>query len=318
MDMTSRMTSHFRDAMATYEQSMNVLAEPLAIAVDVLFGALANNGKILACGNGGSAADAQHFIAELVGRFERERLPLAGIALNTDTSILTAVGNDYGFDEVFERQVNAFGQAGDVVAEYGHVHDIAEAATLLDPDTKAILKSALAEMWQAELHLRQGNPDLALPYEYRALEFVKQVQQSTRIYLARVGLELPPPDETRRLSGERKDLVDRVGSLTAAADDERTIAQLWQALADGGTPDWAAATSWLRANQARTPDALGVLAALDAAQRDPACADCRARLRDLLWPLLPTPAAATAPRAAPDAAGRAYLEALREAAKGAG
>jgi D-sedoheptulose 7-phosphate isomerase len=83
--------------------------------VDVLFGALANNGKILACGNGGSAADAQHFIAELVGRFERERLPLAGIALNTDTSILTAVGNDYGFDEVFERQVNAFGQAGDVL-----------------------------------------------------------------------------------------------------------------------------------------------------------------------------------------------------------
>ena len=115
MDMTSRMTSHFRDAMAACEQSMNVLAEPLAVAVDVLFGALANNGKILACGNGGSAADAQHFIAELVGRFERERLPLAGIALNTDTSILTAVGNDYGFDEIYERQVNAFGQAGDVL-----------------------------------------------------------------------------------------------------------------------------------------------------------------------------------------------------------
>ena len=115
MDMTSRMTSHFRDAMATYQQSMNVLAEPLAIAVDVLFGALANHGRMLACGNGASPADAQHFIAELVGRFERERLPLAGIALNTDTSILTAVGNDYGFDEVFERQVNAFGQAGDVL-----------------------------------------------------------------------------------------------------------------------------------------------------------------------------------------------------------
>ena len=114
MDMTSRMTSHFRDAMAAYEQSMNVLAEPLAIAVDVLFGALANNGKILACGNGGSAADAQHFIAELVGRFERERLPLAGIALNTDTSILTAVGNDYGFDQVFLRGVQAFGRPGDV------------------------------------------------------------------------------------------------------------------------------------------------------------------------------------------------------------
>ena len=104
MDMTSRMTSHFRDAAATLEQSMNELAEPLAVAVDVLFGALANNGRILACGNGGSAADAQHFVAELVGRFERERLPLAGIALNTDTSIMTAVGNDYGFDEIYERR----------------------------------------------------------------------------------------------------------------------------------------------------------------------------------------------------------------------
>src|SRR5690606_32512662 len=71
--------------------------------------------RILACGNGGSAADAQHFVAELVGRFERDRLPLAGIALNTDTSILTAVGNDYGFDSIFERQVSALGQPGDIL-----------------------------------------------------------------------------------------------------------------------------------------------------------------------------------------------------------
>lgn len=115
MDMISRMTSHFRDAMLACEQSMQTLAEPLSGAVDLLFGSLANNGKILACGNGGSAADAQHFIAELVGRFERERLPLAGLALNTDTSIMTAIGNDYGFDEIFERQINALGQPGDVL-----------------------------------------------------------------------------------------------------------------------------------------------------------------------------------------------------------
>lgn len=115
MDMTSRMTSHFRDAIVLFEESMHTLAAPLAAGVDVLFSALANNGKILACGNGGSAADAQHFIAELVGRFERERLPLAGITLSADTSILTAVGNDYGFDEVFERQVSALGQPGDVL-----------------------------------------------------------------------------------------------------------------------------------------------------------------------------------------------------------
>jgi D-sedoheptulose 7-phosphate isomerase len=115
MDMTSHMTSHFNDAIDTFKASSRDLAEPLAAAVDLLFGTLANDGKILACGNGGSAADAQHFIAELVGRFERDRLPLAGITLNTDTSILTAVGNDYGFDAIFERQVNALGRPGDIL-----------------------------------------------------------------------------------------------------------------------------------------------------------------------------------------------------------
>jgi D-sedoheptulose 7-phosphate isomerase len=115
MDMTSRMASHFDDALDAFRVSSQTLAQPLAAAVDLLFSALANNNKILACGNGGSAADAQHFIAELVGRFERDRLPLAGIALNTDTSIMTAVGNDYGFDHIFERQVTALGQPGDIL-----------------------------------------------------------------------------------------------------------------------------------------------------------------------------------------------------------
>ncbi|MYN12984.1 phosphoheptose isomerase [Pusillimonas sp. TS35] len=115
MDMTSHMTSHFDDAIDTMRASSQELAPMLATAVDMVFATLANDGKILACGNGGSAADAQHFIAELVGRFERDRLPLAGVALNTDTSILTAVGNDYGFDAIFERQVSALGQPGDVL-----------------------------------------------------------------------------------------------------------------------------------------------------------------------------------------------------------
>lgn len=101
--------------MSATRRSLESLREPLLQAVDLCFSTVSNNGKILACGNGGSAADAQHFIAELVGRFERERLPLAGIALNTDTSILTAVGNDYGYDQVFARQVSALGQPGDVL-----------------------------------------------------------------------------------------------------------------------------------------------------------------------------------------------------------
>jgi len=96
-------------------QAAEVLAQPIAYAVELMFSALSNGNKILACGNGGSAADCQHFAAELVGRFERERLPLPAMALTTDTSILTAVANDYSFQEVFSKQVQAFGQAGDIL-----------------------------------------------------------------------------------------------------------------------------------------------------------------------------------------------------------
>ena len=91
------------------------MAQPIAEAIELLFVALSNGNKILACGNGGSAADAQHFAAELVGRFERERLPLPALALTTDTSILTAIGNDYSYQEIFSKQVQAFGQSGDVL-----------------------------------------------------------------------------------------------------------------------------------------------------------------------------------------------------------
>jgi len=96
-------------------QAAEQLVEPIGQAVEIMFSALANGNKILACGNGGSAADCQHFAAELIGRFERERLPLPAIALTTDTSIMTAVANDYSFAEIYSKQVQAFGQAGDVL-----------------------------------------------------------------------------------------------------------------------------------------------------------------------------------------------------------
>jgi D-sedoheptulose 7-phosphate isomerase len=88
---------------------------PIAAAVDTMFAALANGNRILACGNGGSAADAQHFAAELIGRFERERPGLPAIALSTDSSVLTAIANDYSFDQIFSKQVRALGQPGDVL-----------------------------------------------------------------------------------------------------------------------------------------------------------------------------------------------------------
>lgn len=110
-----RIIEHFRESAELKIQAVSTLAKPIAEAIELMFTALSNGNKILACGNGGSAADCQHFAAELVGRFERERLPLPALALTTDTSIMTAVGNDYSFNDIFTKQVQAFGQSGDVL-----------------------------------------------------------------------------------------------------------------------------------------------------------------------------------------------------------
>ncbi len=115
MDLTARMRGHFLESIETKRQAAEVLGAPLTAAVGVMVAALMNGCKVLACGNGGSAGDAQHFAAELVGRFERERPGLAAISLATDTSILTAVANDYAYNQVFSKQVEALGQPGDVL-----------------------------------------------------------------------------------------------------------------------------------------------------------------------------------------------------------
>ena len=113
--LEQRIQQHFIDSADLKYQAAPVLSKPIADAVQALLACVTSGGKVLVCGNGGSAADAQHFAAEFVGRFERERPELAAIALTTDSSILTAVANDYGFDIVFSRQVRALGQAGDVL-----------------------------------------------------------------------------------------------------------------------------------------------------------------------------------------------------------
>lgn len=110
-----RITEHFHDSANAKLRAAETLAPAIAAAIELMTAALTDGRKILACGNGGSAADAQHFSAELVGRFERERPGLAAIALTTDSSILTAVGNDYDFTQIFSKQVQALGQPGDVL-----------------------------------------------------------------------------------------------------------------------------------------------------------------------------------------------------------
>lgn len=113
-----RILAHFQESADLKLKAANVLAQPIEQAIELMFTALSNGNKILACGNGGSAADSQHFAAELVGRFERERLPMPAIALTTDSSILTAIGNDYSYQEIFSKQVQALGQAGDVLLAF--------------------------------------------------------------------------------------------------------------------------------------------------------------------------------------------------------
>ncbi len=113
--LEQRIQQHFIDSADLKYQAAPLLSKPIADAVQALLTCVTSGGKVLICGNGGSAADAQHFAAEFVGRFERERPELAAIALTTDSSILTAVGNDYGFSVIYSRQVRALGQAGDVL-----------------------------------------------------------------------------------------------------------------------------------------------------------------------------------------------------------
>lgn len=115
MDLTNRILKHFDDSVQTKLQARDALAQPIADAAQALVTCLMNDGKILVCGNGGSAADAQHFAAELINRFEIERPALAAIALTTDSSVLTSIANDYDYTQIFSRQVRGLGMADDML-----------------------------------------------------------------------------------------------------------------------------------------------------------------------------------------------------------
>jgi D-sedoheptulose 7-phosphate isomerase len=115
MDTLARITRHFQESAETKLRAAQTLAVPLRTAAEKMAHCLMSDGKILACGNGGSAADAQHFSAELLNRFEMERPGLAAIALTTDSSTLTSIANDYDYVQVFSKQVRALGHSGDVL-----------------------------------------------------------------------------------------------------------------------------------------------------------------------------------------------------------
>jgi D-sedoheptulose 7-phosphate isomerase len=113
--MDNEISGHIEGHITVLRTVVDRQSERIAAAAELIVRSIMGGGKLLVMGNGGSAADAQHFAAEMVGRFRRERNALPAIALTTDTSILTAVGNDYGFDAIFTRQVEALARPGDVV-----------------------------------------------------------------------------------------------------------------------------------------------------------------------------------------------------------
>ncbi len=134
MSLQSRIAGHFADSIATKQAALAAMRSAIEAAARLMADALRRGGKVMACGNGGSAADSQHFAAELLNRFERERSPLAAIALTTDTSTLTSIANDYSYELVFAKQVQALGRAGDVL--------LAISTSGESPNVKAAIRAA--------------------------------------------------------------------------------------------------------------------------------------------------------------------------------
>ena len=165
--LTQRVAEHFNESIQTKQQAAQVLAQPTAKAAELLFNALANDGKFLICGNGGSAADAQHFAAEMTGRFEQERMELAAIALTTDTSALTAIGNDYGFDHIFSKQVRALGRTGDVlvgISTSGNSGNVIEAIKAAHENGMHVIALTGRDGGKIAHLLKEGDVLLNVPY----------------------------------------------------------------------------------------------------------------------------------------------------------
>ena len=169
--LEQRIQQQFFDSADLKYAAAEILSRPIADAVRALLGCITAGGKVLVCGNGGSASDAQHFAAEFVGRFERERPGLAAIALTTDTSILTAIANDYDFNAIFAKQVLALGAPGDVLlaistsGDSGNVLAAVEAAQSRDMTVIALTGRNGGRMREA---LTETDVHICVPHERTA------------------------------------------------------------------------------------------------------------------------------------------------------
>ncbi len=169
--LEQRIQQQFHESAELKQQAATLMAGPVAQAVACIANAVSNGGKVLVCGNGGSAADSQHFAAELVGRFERERMELAAIALTTDTSVLTALANDFGFNQVFSRQVRALGQPGDVlvaISTSGNSPSVLEAVRAAQDRDLLVVGLSGKGGGQLTAMLREQDVHLCVPHDRTA------------------------------------------------------------------------------------------------------------------------------------------------------
>jgi D-sedoheptulose 7-phosphate isomerase len=166
MSLQDRIYQHFTDSIQTKHEALELLAAPIESAASRIVDSLLNNGKVLTCGNGGSAGDAQHFSSEMLNRFERERPSLPAIALSTDTSTITSIANDYSYDEIFAKQLRALGQEGDVLLVYttsGNSSNIVEAIKVAHDRGLIVIAVTGKDGGQLNALLKENDIELRVP-----------------------------------------------------------------------------------------------------------------------------------------------------------
>lgn len=171
MDIEQRIRDHFLESIETKRQAVDAMIPMIARAAEAASSALLENHKILTCGNGGSAADAQHFSSELLNRFERERPPLPAIALTTDSSTLTSIANDYDYHEVFSKQVRALGQTGDVllaISTSGNSPNVVRAIGAAHERNMVVIAFTGRDGGEIARHLQESDVELRVPAERTA------------------------------------------------------------------------------------------------------------------------------------------------------
>ena len=166
MDTTQRVKNNFLESIQVKTESLDKLAPIIADAADRIANSLLNNCKILACGNGGSAADAQHFSAEMLNRFEMERPGLPAIALTTDSSTLTSIANDYQYAEIYSKQIRALGQADDVllaISTSGESHNIIHAIDAAHDKNMIVIALTGRDGWQIRNLINDNDFEICVP-----------------------------------------------------------------------------------------------------------------------------------------------------------